>query len=68
MDLLTDRQIIILKLLAQNKTCKEIADQLGQSIENVQIHRRKIYKKLQLSSTLELTRFAIRTGIISLGS
>lgn len=68
MELLTNKQIIILKLLAQNKTCKEIANQLGQSIKNVQIHRRKIYKKLQLSNTLELTRFAIRTGIISLGN
>lgn len=66
MELLTDKRIIILKLLAQNKTCKEIASQLGKSIENIQTHRRKIYKKLQLNNTLELTRFAIRIGILSL--
>jgi DNA-binding NarL/FixJ family response regulator len=47
---LTDREMQILDGLAKGYLCKEIADQLGISLETVRTHMKKIYEKLHVRS------------------
>jgi DNA-binding NarL/FixJ family response regulator len=55
LDALTPREAEVLARLAQGARYKEIADQLGISIETVKNHLRKIYEKLHVSSRTEAT-------------
>jgi DNA-binding NarL/FixJ family response regulator len=57
---LTPRETEVLQRLAQGARYKEIADQLGLSIETVKNHLRKIYEKLQVSSRTEATAKFLR--------
>jgi DNA-binding NarL/FixJ family response regulator len=50
---LTERENGLLSLLAQGLRYKEIADQLGISVETVRTHVRNIYQKLQVQSRME---------------
>ncbi len=56
---LTPSESTILKLISQMKTSKEIAKSLGISIKTVQNHRNNICKKLDLSGTHALLKFAM---------
>lgn len=64
LDTLTAREREILQLLAEGKTAKEIASSLDLSVYTVDAHRGRILRKLQLKSTGELVRFAMRKGLI----
>jgi two-component system NarL family response regulator len=59
------REREVLALLAEGKTSQEIASQLFISTSTVIAHRRNISRKLGLHSVAELTRFAIREGLIA---
>ncbi|WP_119729210.1 response regulator [Thermomonospora amylolytica] len=61
---LTPREEEILKLVAEGHSSKEIADTLVISVKTVERHRANILAKLGLKDRLELTRYAIRTGLI----
>jgi DNA-binding NarL/FixJ family response regulator len=63
-DVLTPRELEILKLIAEAHTSKEIADQLFISIKTVDRHRQNILEKLGMRDRVELTRYAIRRGLI----
>ena len=65
MDLLTAREREVLQLIAEGKTNKDIANQLKLSVYTVEAHRSRLMEKLNLHSTGDLVRFAIRNGIIS---
>ncbi len=62
-DLLTKREREVLQLIAAGKTNKEVAAQLNLSVYTVDSHRGKIMEKLNLHSTGELVRFAIKHGL-----
>ncbi len=64
-DLLTAREREVLQLIAEGKTNKDIANQLNLSVYTVEAHRSRLMEKLNLHSTGDLVRFAIRNGIIS---
>ena len=64
--ILSDRECEVLQLLAEGKTCKEIAFTLNLSSKTVDVFRFKIMKKLGLSSIAELTKYAVREGLTSL--
>lgn len=64
-DLLTAREREVLQLIAEGKTNKEIATQLSLSVYTVEAHRSRLMEKLNLHSTGDLVRFAIRNGFIS---
>lgn len=64
LDLLTSREREVLQMIAEGKTNKEIATALGLSVYTVDAHRGKIMEKLNLHSTSELVRFALRNGLI----
>jgi DNA-binding NarL/FixJ family response regulator len=63
-DVLTPRELEILKLIAEAHTSKEIAEQLVISIKTVDRHRQNILDKLGMRDRVELTRYAIRRGLI----
>jgi DNA-binding NarL/FixJ family response regulator len=59
---LTMRERIILQLIAEGKTSKKIAEMLYLSKRTVQNHRFHIQKKLNISSTAELIKYALENG------
>ena len=63
-DVLTPRELEVLKLIAEAFSSKEIAKQLFISIKTVERHRQNILDKLGMSDRVELTRYAIRRGLI----
>jgi len=63
---LTKRENEILKLFAEGLSNKEIADKLFISIRTVESHKNNIMQKLELKSTVELIKYAIRNKIIEL--
>jgi DNA-binding NarL/FixJ family response regulator len=64
LDLLTSREREVLQLIAEGKTNKDIAGVLNLSVYTVDAHRGRIMEKLNLHSTGELVRFAVRKGLI----
>ena len=63
-DVLTPRELQVLKLIAEAYTSKEIAQELVISLKTVERHRQNILDKLGMSDRVELTRYAIRRGLI----
>ena len=60
------REKQVLCLVAAGRRSAEIALDLGISEATVKTHRRNIKRKLQIHSTGELTRYAVREGLIAL--
>jgi DNA-binding NarL/FixJ family response regulator len=63
---LTIREREVLQLLAEGKTTKEIASCLNLSIKTIETYRKQIMEKLDLHNLAELTKYALRQGLISL--
>ncbi|HET7043403.1 MAG TPA: response regulator transcription factor [Gaiellaceae bacterium] len=63
-DVLTARELEVLKLIAEAYTSKEIAGALSISLNTVEHHRHNILDKLGMRDRVELTRYAIRRGLI----
>ncbi len=64
MDLLTQREREVLRLLARGYAYKEIASQLFISVKTVETHVSSVLRKLQLSNRYELSRWATDRRII----
>jgi two-component system, NarL family, response regulator NreC len=64
LDLLTTREREVLQMIAEGKTNKEIATSLNLSVYTIEAHRGRVMEKLNLHSTGELVRFAVRSGLI----
>jgi len=65
-DTLSDREREILKLIAEGKTNKEIAEMLYLSVKTVQAHLANLMRKLGMHDRTELVKYAISKGIIGL--
>ena len=61
---LTNREQTILLELAQGKSNKEVAISLDISVRTVETHRKNIKRKLGISSTAGLTRYALEHGVL----
>jgi DNA-binding NarL/FixJ family response regulator len=61
---LTARERVIVQLLAEGQTNKEVAVVLGVSVKTVDAHRANVMHKLDLHSVTDLVRYAIRNQII----
>ena len=61
---LTPREDEVLKLIAEGSSSKEIAEALTISLKTVERHRSNILAKLGMRDRTELTRYAIRAGLI----
>lgn len=63
-ELLTQRQVEILRLLVQGKSSKEIGYELGLSSKTVDVHRSRIMDRLQVNDLASLTLYAVRKGLV----
>ncbi len=63
---LSDRESEVLRLLVKGRSTKQIADTLAISKNTVDTHRRRIMDKLGCEGMAELTRYAIREGLLTL--
>jgi DNA-binding NarL/FixJ family response regulator len=63
LDLLTRRELDILRLFGQGLTRIEIANVLHRSPKTIDCHRASLMKKLEVSDRVELARYAIREGL-----
>jgi DNA-binding NarL/FixJ family response regulator len=61
---LTDREKQVLKLVAEGRSNKEVAELLDISVKTAMSHREHIMQKLDLHSRTELIRFALQKGVI----
>ncbi len=63
-DSLTSREREVIQLLAEGKTSKEVAVTLNLSVKTAETHRTNLMRKLGLHSVADLTRYAVRNGIV----
>lgn len=61
---LSDRELQVLKLIAEGNTGREIGEQLHLSVKTVDTYRARLLVKLGLETTSDLIRFAIRHGVV----
>ncbi|MGP6086249.1 response regulator transcription factor [Antarctobacter jejuensis] len=61
---LTNREQMVLLQLAQGKSNKEVAEALDISVRTVETHRKNIRRKLGVSSTAGLMRYALEHGVL----
>ncbi|MDD3063602.1 MAG: response regulator transcription factor [Massilibacteroides sp.] len=61
---LTATEIEILKAIALGKTTKEIAAERYSSVHTITTHRKNIFRKLEVNTIYEATKYALRAGII----
>ncbi len=63
---LTARETEVLKLLAEGKSIREISEILFLSIKTIGTYKQNILDKLELKSTTDIVKYALKKGIISL--
>jgi DNA-binding NarL/FixJ family response regulator len=61
---LTARELQVLRLFASGLSTREVAASLGISPKTVETHRIRMYEKLDCKSVVDLTRIAVRTGLV----
>ena len=61
---LSDREFQVLCKIAMGKTVTDIANELNLSIKTISTYRTRILDKLNLKSTAEITRYAIKNGLV----
>ena len=61
---LTPREREIVRLLAEGKSSREVAESLNISVKTAETHRSNLMRKLQLHTVSELVRYAVRNQII----
>lgn len=64
-DVLTLRQREVLRLVAEGKSSKQIAAQLGVTTKTVEAHRAAIMERLGIRDLAGLVRFAVRAGLVA---
>lgn len=60
---LSDRELQVLKLIAQGKRIQQISTELGLSPKTVNSYRYRLFEKLQVKSDIELTHFVLRNSL-----
>ena len=66
LSVLTAREQEVLKYIAEGKSMKAIAADLGLSVKTIETHRLNIMEKLEIKNVAELVKYAIRQGLASL--
>ena len=61
---ISDREIEIIKLIAEGNSAKQIASQLFLSSHTIHTHRKNIFSKLRINSTSGLVIYAVKKGIV----
>ena len=65
-DKLTARERQVLQLVAEGKTNRQAADELGLSVKTVDAHRLHLMQKLGIHDQTSLVKYALRKGIVAL--
>jgi DNA-binding NarL/FixJ family response regulator len=60
---LSEREIAVLSLIAQELNTNEIAERLFVSVNTVETHRKNLFKKLGVKNAIGLIKFALRNGL-----
>ncbi len=63
--MLTEREIQVVRLVAEGLSSREIADRLSISVKTVDTHRANIMEKVNVRNVAELIKYAIRHGLVS---
>jgi DNA-binding NarL/FixJ family response regulator len=63
-ELLSDRELEVLKLIAKGKTVSQIAEELSLSIPTISTYRARLIEKMQMKNNSELTIYAINNGLV----
>jgi DNA-binding NarL/FixJ family response regulator len=63
-EVLSDREYQVLCLISSGKTVTDIAAELTLSVKTVSTYRVRILEKLSLKNNAELTRYAIKEGLV----
>lgn len=61
---LTPRELETLRAIAEGKSSKEIAVQMGVSVKTIETHRTRLFRKIEARSAAEAVRYAVREGLI----
>jgi DNA-binding NarL/FixJ family response regulator len=64
LDSLTRREVEVLRLIAEGKSSKEVAKELGMAFRTAVCHRYRIFQKLKVHETASVVRLAVRAGLI----
>lgn len=65
-ELLTSRERQVLQLIAEGRTNRAVADELGLAVKTVDTHRMRLMRKLNIHDQTTLVKFALRKGLVSL--
>lgn len=63
---LTATEVEVLKLIAQGKSVKEIAAERISSIHTITTHKKNIFRKLEVNTIYEATKYALRAGLVEM--
>jgi DNA-binding NarL/FixJ family response regulator len=63
---LTERQVQVLRLVAEGHRTRDIAKRLGLSVKTVESHRGELMKRLRVRDVVSLVRYAVRIGLVPL--
>jgi two-component system, NarL family, invasion response regulator UvrY len=63
-ELLSDREYQVMCMIASGKTVGKIATELNLSVKTVSTYRARILEKLEMANNAELTRYAIKQGLV----
>ena len=61
---LTATEIEVLRLIAFGKSVKEVANERGSSVHTIITHKKNIFRKINVSTIYEATKYALRAGLI----
>jgi DNA-binding NarL/FixJ family response regulator len=65
-ELLSRRELELLKLLAHGKSQKEAAEDMGLNIKTVSTYHVRLLQKMKLNTDVDLTRYALRHNLVLL--
>ncbi len=63
-ELLSDREMQVLQMIASGKTVSEIADEISLSVNTISTYRARLLEKLALNNNAELTRYALDNNLV----
>jgi two-component system invasion response regulator UvrY len=63
-DILSDRELQVLRMMALGKTVRDIAKELGLSDKTISTYRTRVLEKLELRTTADLMRYAIKAKLV----
>lgn len=61
---LSDREFLVLRLIASGKTVSQIADELTLSVKTISTYRARILEKMVMQSNAELTHYALQNRLV----